>query len=160
MTAHFTFGADNPLSARVPAAALTAATLHFEDGTEHPASPELTAALACAITGIHNGATVHLAVDDDVVTADRAAGLLGVSRPTIYFWQDQGRLGRVQVGSRRMVPLADVLSLKDCRAESTAWARELVADIRATEDPQTDLDDAVAYLNQTGIAESTTIATT
>ena len=58
----------------------------------------------------------HLEIDEPTVTADRAAQLLGVTRPTVYKWQDLGRLGRVDVGVKRMVPFADIDRITQSRA--------------------------------------------
>ena len=64
-------------------------------------------------------------MDEETISAERAAELLGVTRPTIYTWQDRSRIGRVDVGAKRMVPLADVEKLKnsDVRRATFAAAR-------------------------------------
>jgi len=47
------------------------------------------------------------------VTPERAGEILGVSRQTIYTWQDEGRLSKIMQGSKRMAPLAEVLEEKE-----------------------------------------------
>ena len=64
-------------------------------------------------------------MDEETISAERAAELLGVTRPTIYTWQDRSRIGRVNVGAKRMVPLADVekLTNSEVRRDTFAAAR-------------------------------------
>ena len=75
--------------------------------------------------GLAESKVAHLEMDEETVSAERAAELLGVTRPTIYTWQDRSRIGRVDVGAKRMVPLADVEKLKnsDVRRATFAAAR-------------------------------------
>lgn len=57
----------------------------------------------------------HVEIDEQLVAPERAAELLGVTRPTIYAWQDRGKLGRVEHANQRSVPLADVEALREAR---------------------------------------------
>jgi len=55
------------------------------------------------------------------VTPEEASQLLGVSRPTVYKWQESGSLGCVMMGNRRMIPRTDVdrlVAAAATRAES------------------------------------------
>lgn len=149
MPAHFTFTTGDQLAHHLPTAPLTGVSLHFGDGSTDPAAPGLVEALANALAAIHSGATVHLAVDEDLVTAERAAQLLGVSRPAVYIWQDRGLLRRVSVGNKRMVPLADVLRLRTENEESRALARRLYDEIKAHPDPEADYREAIEFLRAT-----------
>lgn len=65
--------------------------------------------------------TVHVEVNDQLVAAQRAATLLGVTLPSVYAWQDRGLLPSVMVGTRRMLALADVLAYRDGSAERDAF---------------------------------------
>lgn len=49
---------------------------------------------------------------DKTVTTTQAAGILGVSRPTVVRFCDDGRLPYAQPGKHRILRLADVLELK------------------------------------------------
>lgn len=69
----------------------------------------------------------HLEVDEELVTPERAAELLDVTRPTIYAWQNRNLLGRVNQGNSRMVPLEDVLERKRKQQARPALQRELHA---------------------------------
>ena len=62
--------------------------------------------------GLSESKVAHLEMDEATVSAIRTADLLAVTRPTIYTWQVRGRNGRVEIGSKRMVPPADVEDLK------------------------------------------------
>lgn len=68
--------------------------------------------------GLAANKVAHVELDDELVSAERAAELLGVSRPTIYTWQDRGRLGRTDVGAKRKVPLKDVERLRNSRTRN------------------------------------------
>jgi excisionase family DNA binding protein len=65
--------------------------------------------------GLASDKVAHVELDEELVSAERAAELLGVSRPTIYTWQDRGRLGRADIGAKRKVPLKDVERLRNSR---------------------------------------------
>lgn len=80
------------------------------------------------LTGLREGKTAHLELDEALVSPERAAELLGVSRPTIYAWQDRGRLGRHAQGSRRMVPLADIRHQLESPARAAAFSTAAAAD--------------------------------
>lgn len=88
--------------------------------------------------GLAESKVAHLELDEATVSADRAAELLGVTRPTIYTWQDRGRIGRVDVGSKRMVPLADVEYLKNSAARRAILEVSRPVNLSEPEDPLTD----------------------
>jgi excisionase family DNA binding protein len=90
--------------------------------------------------GLAEDKVAHLEMDETLVPPERAAELLGVSRPTIYAWQNRGRIGQVDIGGKRMVPLADVEAIKSSvMHQLTAAARQRI-DIDAPDEPLTDED--------------------
>ena len=88
--------------------------------------------------GLAEDKIAHLEMDEATVSADRAAELLGVTRPTIYTWQDRGRIGRVDVGSKRMVPLADVEYLKNSAVRQAMLETNRRANLSEPEESLTD----------------------
>lgn len=81
---------------------------------------------------IHEGGQVLLADSleeqpdpDPLVNPEIAAEILGVSRPTVYAWQDRGRLGLVQAGRVRCSRLREVLELRAQREANLAFQREI-----------------------------------
>jgi len=103
----------------------------------NPAAVELMESLR---EGLADSKVAHLELDEELVSPERAAELLGVSRPTIYAWQSRGRIGQVDVGGKRMVPLADIEAIKgSVMHRLTARARQRI-DIEAPHEPLTDED--------------------
>jgi len=90
--------------------------------------------------GLSESMVAHLELDAEVVSPDRAAELLGVSRPTIYAWQNRGRLGQIDMGGKRMVPLADVEAIKSSIMHQLTDAARRRIDIEAPDEPLTDED--------------------
>ena len=90
--------------------------------------------------GLAKDKVAHLEMDESLVPPERAAELLGVSRPTIYAWQNRGRIGQVDIGGKRMVPLADVEAIKSSVMHQLTAAARLRIDIDAPDEPLTDED--------------------
>ncbi len=90
--------------------------------------------------GLAGSMVAHLELDEETVSAERAASLLGVTRPTIYTWQDRGRIGRLDVGSKRMVPLADVEAIKNSVMHRLTEAARQRIDIEAPDEQLTSED--------------------
>jgi excisionase family DNA binding protein len=86
------------------------------DGSSHPLESHVVAFLEDLLRGIQEGRTLRIVLEDAVsaeqqlLTPDQAAALLGVSRPTIYAWQDKNQIGRADHKGTRWVPKADVLA--------------------------------------------------
>jgi len=78
-----------------------------------------------------SGSTARLVaavLDDDAkVSPEEAARLLGVSRPMVVRWIDEGLLVDEPVGTHHRIPVSSVLVLRDARREAGRAALELVA---------------------------------
>ena len=85
--------------------------------------------------GLAESKVAHLEMDEETVSAERAAELLGVTRPTIYTWQDRSRIGRVDVGAKRMVPLAAVEKLKNSDVRRATFAAARRQNLHEPENP-------------------------
>ena len=105
-----------------PGRRVKAASVELEDGSHFDLGEEGTDMLTYLLSGLGAGLVAHIELDEELVTPDRAAELLGVSRPTIYTWQDTRRIGRVSQGSRRMVPLSEVRRLLESPVRAAAFA--------------------------------------
>lgn len=71
--------------------------------------------------------------DDEMLSPNEAAVLLGVSRPMVSRWLAEGQLPDVPVGSHHQIPRDAVLAFKQLRVKA---ARDAVAGVRgASTDP-------------------------
>jgi excisionase family DNA binding protein len=71
---------------------------------------------------------VAAVLDDDAkVSPEEAARLLGVSRPMVVRWIDEGLLVDEPVGTHHRIPVSSVLVLRDARRDAGRAALELVA---------------------------------
>jgi predicted DNA-binding transcriptional regulator AlpA len=84
------------------------ALVELYDGTQLHISEDMLAHFSDAVQAIKQGKSAHIEIDEDLVTAERAGEILGVSRQTIYNWQDKGRLRKIMQGCRRMTSSAEV----------------------------------------------------
>lgn len=90
-------------------------------GESYELNPAFGGTLADVLRALHAGKVVHIDADEEVVSAERAAELLGVSRPTVYAWQDRGLLAREGQSAKRMVPLADINRYQRERVDRAEW---------------------------------------
>lgn len=67
--------------------------------------------------------------DDETVSPEKAAALLGVSRPMVVRWINEGLLEDRRTGSHHKIPLTSVWALKSSRAQA---GRAAVAAVRAS----------------------------
>jgi excisionase family DNA binding protein len=89
--------------------------VELADGRVVPLS-ESTARLVAAV------------LDDDArVSPEEAARLLGVSRPMVVRWIEEGLLLDEPVGTHHRIPFASVLSLREQRRSAGRSSLELVA---------------------------------
>jgi excisionase family DNA binding protein len=95
-------------------ATIKSASVVMADGSTHGLESPVVAFLEDLLRGIQEGRTLRIVLEDAVateqhlLTPDQAAALLGVSRPTIYAWQDKNQIGRADHKGTRWVPKADV----------------------------------------------------
>lgn len=100
------------------------------DGVRYSAFGELLDHIRTLLAGHPE----NLAPDKDtLISPSKAADVLGVSRQTIYHWQDHGMLGRVQTGNRRMIPIVDVDRAHQARTEAFGLLAAIAA---LPEDPE------------------------
>jgi excisionase family DNA binding protein len=71
---------------------------------------------------------------EDELSPERAAELLGVSRPIVYQRMDTGRLPFRQVGTHRRIRAADVAELKKLEDRRRTFAAALSADTEELEE--------------------------
>lgn len=71
---------------------------------------------------------------EDEVSPERAAELLGVSRPIVYQRMDTGKLPFRQVGTHRRIRAADVAELKQSEDRRRSFAAALSADTEDLEE--------------------------
>ena len=55
------------------------------------------------------------ASSDQLLTVDEAAGLLSVSKMTLYRWDQNGILKKVEIGGKRRYRLSDIEKLVGCK---------------------------------------------
>lgn len=89
--------------------------LLLDDGSEVEAGSVLIEFMNALLADGLRDRRARLEIVADLVTAEAAARLLGVSRPTVYAWQDSGTLGQIMQGNRRMVPLEDIHRVRAAR---------------------------------------------
>jgi excisionase family DNA binding protein len=72
---------------------------------------------------------------DEEVSPEKAAELLGVSRPIVYQRMDSGRLPFRQVGTHRRIRAADIAELKRFEDRRQTFAAAISADTEELEAP-------------------------
>lgn len=103
----------------------TSLRLTTEDGTTLPR--ELSQVLELVLDAMAAGRPVSVATMPEHLTTTAAAGLLGVSRPTLMKFIHDGRIPAHRVGSHHRLLSADVLTLRDeLRAEREKAVFELL----------------------------------
>lgn len=95
---------------------LASGELRFADGSTAEVGADLIELLEMLLGAGLDGYRARVEVTPELVTPDEAAELLGVSRPTVYAWQDSGVLGNLARGNRRMVPIVDIDAVRDAAA--------------------------------------------
>lgn len=103
--------------------------LVLADGRQVAVTPQGRDMVQFMLRSLCAGHVVHVDAEDDLLSPDRAAELLGVTRPTVYRWQDAMLLPRVMKGRVRAVPTEAVMRLKTLR-DSRADADRLAAQAR------------------------------
>lgn len=99
---------------------------------EMPAS--LLRAMQSLLTAVAEAGVAFVFKPEDEVSPERAAELLGVSRPIVYQRMDTGKLPFRQVGTHRRIRAADVAELKQFEDRRRSFAAALSADTEDLED--------------------------
>jgi excisionase family DNA binding protein len=103
-----------PASAPHPCPALVG-----PDGTAIPLPTEVYEALRGIVQALRCGNAVTIAVHGTELTTGEAAGLLGVSRPTLVKLLDSGKIPYTQpAGLHRRVQVADVMDYRNHRNQA------------------------------------------
>lgn len=92
----------------------------------------LTTAIAGAISAVLErlGESHELVIlsEEEELTPEQAAKILGISRPLVYHRMKSGRLPSRAVGTHSRIKLKDVLALKTFEEQRAAFSSELAAD--------------------------------
>jgi excisionase family DNA binding protein len=99
---------------------------------EMPAS--LLRAMQSLLTALAEAGVAFVFRPEDEVSPERAAELLGVSRPIVYQRLDSGKLPFRQVGTHRRIRATDVAELKQFEDRRRAFAVALSADTEDLEE--------------------------
>ncbi|OIQ73697.1 helix-turn-helix domain protein [mine drainage metagenome] len=97
--------------------AIKSGFLEFESGEVYEIGADLKDLLVFILSA---QSRLLIQTMDDLVSPEKAAQILQVSRPTIYNWQESGVLGTQPQGNRRMVPMADIERLLTAKRERAA----------------------------------------
>ncbi|WP_019180157.1 helix-turn-helix domain-containing protein [Microbacterium yannicii] len=109
--------------------------IELEDGSAISLPTELSRALVLAIHGMTQGNVTMRAMPEELTTST-AAGILGVSRPTLMKLIAEGDVRATKVGSHHRLNVHDVLALRDKREET----RRIAFDELRQVDTNLDLD--------------------
>ncbi len=99
-----------------------------EHGHEVVLNRELVGFLRAAVVAATGGQRVLLFAGDETMSPAEAAALLGVSRPMIYRYIDEGLLEDHKVGSYHRIPAASVHQLHEERRGAAQHAARLLRD--------------------------------
>jgi excisionase family DNA binding protein len=102
-------------------------TLVGSGGDRADLPPSLCALLGDIVRNLENGRSLVLIPEDGQLTTQRAAELLGMSRPYLIRLLDRGDLPYYLVGKHRRMALRDVLAYATQRAEGRKTALDTVA---------------------------------
>jgi len=101
--------------------------IRITDGdTEVKLSQALASVLRDAVSAMTNGQFVTVTSLNQVMTTQQAADFLGVSRPTIVKFLDEGRIPSTRPNHHRRVRLQDLITFRDRLPEER---RALLADM-------------------------------
>ncbi|MGJ3263859.1 MAG: helix-turn-helix domain-containing protein [Salinarimonas sp.] len=84
--------------------------------------------LATVLERLGEGEGLVVLGEEDELTPEQAATVLGISRPVVYHRMDTDRLPYRQVGTHRRVNLKDVLALQASENERRRLSRALAED--------------------------------
>jgi len=101
--------------------------LVLEGGQRVELATDLLIAVNDLLAGLNAGKIGHVDLDEELLSPERAGELLGITRPTVYAWQDRGLIERVDRGGKRLVPLASVIQYREQQQQRRAFAATLAA---------------------------------
>jgi excisionase family DNA binding protein len=99
---------------------------------EMPAS--LLAAMKNVLVALAENGETFVIKSDAELSPEKAAEILGISRPLVYQRMDSGRLPFRQVGTHRRVRAADVATLRQFEDQRRSFAAALSADTEELEE--------------------------
>ncbi|HTO60697.1 MAG TPA: helix-turn-helix domain-containing protein [Bradyrhizobium sp.] len=102
-----------------------------------PAS--LLAIMQSVLAALAEGGDTLLLKSDAEISPEKAAEILGISRPLVYQRMDSGRLPFRQVGTHRRIRVSDVAALKQFEDRRRSFAMAISAD---TEDLEANYDES------------------
>lgn len=106
----------------------SALVLRLADGSEEVFPDHLQEVLLDALKALADNGEVFIGKMPEELTSTVAADTLGVSRPTLIKWVQEGKIDSYKVGSHARFRREDVLALKEQRAEDR---RASFAELRA-----------------------------
>lgn len=109
----------------------SALALVHPDGTQAPLPAELQSVLLTAISSLAQNGSVTIARMPEELTSTVAADILGVSRPTLMKWVEDGTITSHKVGTHSRFDRKDVLALRDRRRASQ---RKALDELRALDE--------------------------
>jgi excisionase family DNA binding protein len=106
---------------------------------------EVSRLLAHVTAAMSDGHAITIAPRSTTLTTGQAAELLGVSRPTVIKFLDEGRISFTKVNSHRRLSLHDVLAFQKVRRDEQYAAIEA---LRIDSDDDASIDDVLAELRE------------
>lgn len=104
-------------------------------GIEAALAPEFTALLGDMFGSVARGHRAAVVVDEDLLSPEDVATLLGVSRPFVYKLMDRGELPVArEVGSHRKVSAQDALAWLEEQDARTREADRIAAEAESSDD--------------------------
>lgn len=104
-----------------------------KSGQAVPVPPSVLALLAEITRNMEAGKSVSVVAEHHELTTQRAANLLGVSRPFFVQLLEKGKLPFHKTGSHRRVYLGDLLAFKDTRDRARHEAIKRMARMEVAE---------------------------
>lgn len=95
----------------------------------HPLPPELDGVLRTVLSVLARGGTVTITATPQEVTTTTAAGILGVSRPTVMKMIRDGDLPAHKAGTHHRILTSDVYAVLDARRARERTALEELLDL-------------------------------
>lgn len=106
---------------------VTSVFLGGEAGERVQLPPSAFRVLRQVVEAMHQGLAVTVVPQSALLSTQEAADLLGVSRPTVIKWLEDGAIPFERTGNRRRVLLHDVLAYRERRRAEQYAALEALA---------------------------------